>query len=514
MKRRFEMYQYRQVIVRMRLGDSDREIAQAGLMGRRKAAALRHVALAQGWLNQDQPLPEETTLAAVLRATAPAVIRPSPSLVEPYRDQVIAWWQAGIQGTTIHQALVRQYGFTGSYLSVARFLQSLQVAVPKATIRLEFAPGEAAQVDFGRGPALLDTRTGECRASWVFVITLCWSRHQYAEVVEDQTVWTWLACHRRAFEWFNGVPHRLIIDNPKCAITRACFHDPEVQRSYGELAEGYGFRIAPCPPREPQKKGRVEAGVNYVKNNFLALREFRSLADANQQLRTWVLEIAGNRCHGTTRQRPLTQFTEMEQARLQPLPAVPPLPACWAKVKVHRDAHVQFERCLYSVPFRWLGQSLWLKANPTMVQLFHEHVLVATHPRLFCAGARSTVEDHLPPNALAYCLHDPQWCLQQAEPVGSACHTLVQQLFADRVLDNLRAVQGILRLGTTYGPVRLEAACHRALEFANPRYRTVKTILAKGLDQLPLAEPAFDTLAASYTGQGRCYRDVGALLNH
>jgi hypothetical protein len=91
---------------------------------------------------------------------------------------------------------------------------------------------------------------------------------------------------------------------------------------------------------------------------------------------------------------------------------------------------------------------------------------------------------------------------------------LVQQLFADRVLDNLRAVQGILRLGKTYGPVRLEAACRRAVEFANPRYRTVKTILAKGLDQLPRAESAFDTLAASYTGQGRFYRDVGALLSH
>src|SRR5512134_3863516 len=351
MKRRFEMYQYRQVVVRMRLGESDREIAKAGLMGRRKAAALRRVAHARGWLEGEQPVPEEPTLAAVLRATAPAVTAPSQSLVEPYRDQVIAWRQAGIQGTTIHQTLVRQYVFSGSYVSVARFLQRLSVTAPKATVRLEFAPGDAVQVDFGRGPPLLDPRTGELRASWVFVMTLCWSRHQYAEVVEDQTVWTWLACHRRAFEWFNGVPRRVIIDNPKCAITRACFHDPEVQRSYGELAEGYGFRIAPCPPREPQKKGRVEAGVNYVKNNFVALREFRSLADANQQLWAWVLETAGNRCHGTTRQRPLSQFTEVEHALLQPLPPSPPLPACWAKVKVHRDGHVQFERALYSVPF-------------------------------------------------------------------------------------------------------------------------------------------------------------------
>ena len=272
------MYQYRQVLVRIRLGDSDREIAKAGLMGRRKAAALRQVALAQEWLNQEQPIPDEATLAAVLTAAAPAVATPSQSLVEPYREQVTTGWQAGVQGTVIYQALVRQHGFSGSYLSVARFLQGLKATVPKATVILEFAPGDAVQVDFGRGPELVDTRTGELGLSWVFVMTLCWSRHQYAAIVEDQTVWTWLACHRRAFEWFNGVPQRVIIDNPKCAITRACFHDPEVQRSYGELAEGYGFRIAPCPPREPQKKGRVEAGVKYVKNNFLALGDFRSLA--------------------------------------------------------------------------------------------------------------------------------------------------------------------------------------------------------------------------------------------
>jgi hypothetical protein len=155
---------------------------------------------------------------------------------------------------------------------------------------------------------------------------------------------------------------------------------------------------------------------------------------------------------------------------------------------------------------------LWLKATPTLVQLFHEHLLVATHARLFCPGARSTVADHLPPNALAYCLHDPQWCLSQAERVGPACHALIQPLFAERDLDNRRAVQGILRLGQTYGAPRLEAACHRALTFANPRYRTVKIILAKGLDRIPPTEPAFDALAASYTGQGRFYRDVGALL--
>ena len=76
-------------------------------------------------------------------------------------------------------------------------------------------------------------------------MTLAWSRHQYAELVRDQSVETWLGCHRRSFEHFNGVPGRVIIDNPKCAITKACYHDPQVQRAYAESAEGYGFLISP-----------------------------------------------------------------------------------------------------------------------------------------------------------------------------------------------------------------------------------------------------------------------------
>ena len=161
----------------------------------------------------------------------------------------------------------------------------------------------------------------------------------------------------------------------------------------------------------------------------------------------------------------------------------------------------------------WVGQPLWLRATSTVVQLFHEHQLVVTHPRLKDPGRRCTVRDHLPPEALAYRLHDPQWCLQEAARIGSACAALIEALFADRVLDNLRAAQGVLRLGQSYGAARLEAACARALSFGSPRYRTVKTILAKALDQQP-SEPAFDTLTDTYTCGGRFCRDTKSLLCH
>jgi len=510
--RRFEMFEYRQVLVRMRQGDSDRQIAKGRLMGRPKAAALRRVAAENGWLDPEQPLPEDEALAEVLLAKDP---QPGPSSqVEPFREQIIAWKQAGINGTTIHQALMREHGFTGSYSAIRRFVQGLELSTPAATVPLDFAPGEAAQVDFGAGPRILDTSTGELRKTWVFVMTLCFSRHQYAEVIWDQSVAIWLSCHRRAFEWFNAVPARLIIDNAKCAITRACRHDPQVQRAYGEYAEGYGFKIDACPPGEPQLKGRVEAGVKYIKRAFLPLRQFRDLVDANAQLRSWILAEAGNRIHGTTREKPLCQFEAVEKVLLRPLPDVPPELAVWAKVKVHRDAHIQFEKAYYSVPFRLMSQHLWLKATPATVRLYRDHELIATHPRQPRPGARSTVDDHMPPNALAWAMRDPQWCLKQAEAVGLQCRALIERLFADRVLDNLRAAQGVIRLKEKYGAARLEAACERALAFDNPRYRSVKTILEKGLDQHSDQATAFDTLAASYTGAARFLRDTKKLLSH
>ena len=238
------------------------------------------------------------------------------------------------------------------------------------------------------------------------------------------------------------------------------------------------------------------------------------MVDGNNQLRQWILGEAGNRIHGTTKQRPLSMFAETERHVLQPLPDRPPECAQWAQAKLHGDCHVRFENCLYSAPFALCGKSLWLKATHSSMRIFHDYQLVACHARLTKPGARSTVDDHLPPNALAYKMRDPQWCLKQACSVGSSCTRLIESLFADRVLDNLRAAQGVIRLGDKYGVERLEAACRRALFFDNPRYGTVKTILKKGLDQQPDQQPLLESLAEVYTGKARFGRHINTLNIH
>ena len=488
------MHHYRQALLRMRQGESDREIAAARLMGRRKAAQWRELAQARGWLDEQQPLPPDQAIAQAIGQ--PRRASTTISTLETHRAQLTAWVEQGVSGTAIHAALKRQHGWAGSYSAVRRLLADIRSnQPPETTCRLHFEPGEAAQVDFGAGPTLIHP-DGQPRRTWAFVMTLAHSRHQYVEFVWDQTVATWLGCHRRAFEWFAGVPTRLIIDNAKCAITRACTQDPSVQRAYAECAEGYGFKIDACPPHDPQKKGIVEAGVKYLKGNFLALREFRDLADLNAQAKAWVMHEAGVRCHGTTRRSPLDLFT-LEQSLLQALPSIAPDLGSWHRVSVHRDCHVQFERVLYSAPFTLVGKTLWLRATDGAVALFEDYRHVTTHARGLKPGQRVSVREHLPPQAQAFFGRDRAWCSAQAERIGVNCKALIEQLLSDHILERLRAAQGVLALLKPYGQDRLEAACARALAHDSPYYRTVKTILSTGADLRA------DTPPSTPSGYGR-----------
>ncbi len=480
------MFQYRQVLVRLRAGDTVRELARSGLMGRDKLATLRALALQQGWLTPESEVPDDQAIASALgqgrRASS------TVSSVEPHREVVKRWLDAGVQGRAIHGALKREHAYGGSYSAVMRMLHQLRAQAPAdVTVRLSFAPGEAVQVDFGAGPILMHPQ-GKPRRTWAFVMTLCHSRHQYVEFVWDQSSATWLGCHRRAFEWFCGVPARVIIDNAKCAIIKACTHDPLVQRAYAECAEGYGFKIDACPPHDPQKKGIVESGVKYLKSNFLPTRAFRDLGDLNAQASAWVMTEAGTRVHGTTRERPLALF-ESERALLQALPGVAPDLGTWHRVVLHRDCHVMYERALYSAPFTLVGKTLWLRATDTVVALYEDYRHLYTHARAQRAGHRKTLPDHLPPQARAYFERDRNWCATQAQAVGPHCADLVSRLLSDRVAERLRAAQGVLSFAKRYGSTRLEAACARALSHDSAHYRTVKGILATGADQQPLQEP-------------------------
>ncbi len=491
--RRCEVIDVRELLRRLQLGEPDRRIARELGVGRNTVARYRRWAASRGVL--DGALPDPGALAQLL---APDDTRRRPaqeqSRVEPFRAQVLALRQRGVEGQALWQLLVEQHGFPGSYSAVKRFLRQLEPSTAGATVRVETPPGEEAQVDFGFAGQFVDPESGRLRRAWAFVMLLSCSRHQYVNLVFDQEVGTWLRCHRAAFEFFGGVPRRVVLDNLKAAIVHAALYEPEVQRAYRECAEHYGFLIAPCRPRTPEHKGKVEqGGVHYVQRNCLAGRTFRDLPEANAHARRWCLEVAGRRVHGTTKQIPVEVFREVERAALLPLPPTRWELVDWKQAKLHPDCHVVFAGAYYSAPYRLVGQRLWVRATALQVQLFHAHALVATHARAR-PGQRRTLPDHLPPDKVQFLLQTPAWCRAQAAEVGPSCADFIAALLGDRPLDRLRSAQGVLRLARRYGATRLEAACGRAVAVEEYRYHTVKTILAHGLDRQPL--PALAPVAA------------------
>jgi transposase len=379
---------------------------------------------------------------------------------------------------------LKERGYQGSYMAVWRFVRRLEPHEPEVFVRVECKPGEEVQVDFGYGGKMLDEETGKMRRTWAFVMTLSWSRHQYVEFVWDQKVETWLRLHRNGFDFFGGVPQRVVIDNLKAGITKACWTDPQIQQSYRECAEHYGFLVLPCRPYRPQHKGKVEqGGVHYVKRNFLGGRQATALGQANRDVLRWCATTAGERIHGTTKEQPVRRFNEVEQASLQPLPAEPYDMAVWKVAKLHRDCYVVFDNSYYSAPFRLVNEQLRIRGGCSTVRIYsQEYRLVASHERATHPGERKTHAAHLPPEKLSGLYLDRTSCQAAANDIGPATAETVQQLLNESGIDRLPAARRLLSLRDRYGDMRLEAACVRALQFDEVAYKTVKRILRQNLD--------------------------------
>ena len=483
---RLNMHLLRDLVYRLRKGESERRIARDLGIARGSVHKYRVLAEDHGFLNPDLPLPEESDLRAVL-GPVPQPPRQS-STVEPYAEIIEQLLALGCEMTAIHIRLCEDHGYTGSYSSVRRFVHSLRPQEPRVVVRVNTAPGEEAQVDFGSVGKLFDPQSKRLRTAYAFVATLCYSRHQYAELVFDQKVPTWIALHRRAFQRWGGVPQRLVPDNLKAAVSKALIYEPVLGEAYRRMAQHYGFLISPTRPHTPQHKGKVESGIHYLQRNFMAGQEFADIRQANQRLALWVRERAGAREHGTTHQAPLKLFLERERAVLLPLPPQPFTLCEMRPVKVHRDCHVAIQGSTYSVPYRYVGQTLEAHIGEGIVQIFYQQDLVATHKRAHAKGERHTRYEHYPPEKAAYLRKNPDYCRRAAQRVGPATFKVVDGLLAERPLDQLRSAQGILTLKETVGASRLEAACRRALYYGDGRYRRIKQILNAALDQQPLPQ--------------------------
>jgi transposase len=482
--KRLHMNELRELIYRFRKGEGNRPIAFAMNLSKNTVKKYRRFAEQHGFLDATTPLPSINELGSVM--APPSSPKHMRSTVEPYEEQVRLWLKAEVGQQTIWQRLHDNYGYSGSYSSVRRFVARLSPKEPEACCRIETAPGEEAQADFGSSGVQYDSHSGRKRKTWMFVMTLSWSRHQYVEIVFDQSIPTWLGCHERAFAWFGGTVKRVVVDNLKAAVLKAHLHDPVLGEPYRRMAQHYGFTISPNRPATPRHKGKVESGVKYVKRNFLAGQTFVDVQAMNDRVKHWVMEVAGERLHGTTKEAPVARFNRLEREALQSLPSEPFELIAAYRPKVHRDCHVVVNGCHYSVPARLIGQTVDVYVGRRIVEIVHGMELVTTHPRLQEKGQRSTRIEHYPESKRAYLENTPERCRERAQGIGDACGRVVEHLLNDRVQDRIRSVHSILRLNETVGAQRLENACHRALHYQDASYLRIKRILDAYLDQEPL----------------------------
>lgn len=495
--RKSDMHQLQEVIRLHRLGESRRTIARLLRMGRDTIRGYTQLFSQKGLLDgAADDLPDAGALLALVGDQAgPAPPPQQISSVEPWREKIAELRTKGAGPTAIHDylRLHHESQYTGSLSAVKRlYLRMDRESGPAPTdvaIPVQTAPGEVAQVDFGYAHKRYDPERGVLRKSWLFVMTLGFSRHMYADLVFDQKIETWLRMHMAAFEAFGGVVRVVVPDNLKSAVIRAAFGvDDQIMlnRSYREMARHYGFQIDPTPPRSPEKKGKVESNVGYVKGNFLLTWGAVDIHEDRRQLHRWVEQIAGQRRHGTTGQLPTVLFENHEREALQPLPSERWELVVWKKATVHRDSHIQIDGAFYSAPWKLLQQELWVRCTPHRVAIYHEDKYLWTHPRVR-RGQRSTVEEHLPDHRRDLRHRSREHWIDRARVMGEEVEQLAKTIFdSDDVLLQLRKVQAVITHLETYPKQRAQAAAKRALFYGCIDYGSIKSILKKALDLEPL----------------------------
>lgn len=321
---------------------------------------------------------------------------PRASKLDPFKGQIVRMLETyPYSAAQIFQRL-KEDNFDGGYTIVKDYVRKVRPPKIKAFLKLSFAPGECAQVDWGSYGSV--TVADTTRRLSFFAMVLCYSRMMYVEFTVSQTMEHFLGCHQNAFDWFGAVPEKIMVDNLKSAVLRRIVgKDPIFNPKYLDFANHYGFTIVPCAVGKGNEKGRVESGVGYVKKNFLAgldITDFNALSPA---ITHWLNTVANVRIHGETGKRPVDRF----QRERQSMKCMPPYPydiATIDQVRASRQFRVAVDGNRYSVPAEYAGAALTLKTYPDRICIYHQQKLIARHVRSYDRKKDFELPDH--PKAL------------------------------------------------------------------------------------------------------------------
>src|SRR3989449_3139360 len=491
-RKRLSMRQVHEVLrLKWAVGLSDRQIARSLGLSRPTVAAYVQRAQVAGlsW-----PLPDgldAATLEQRLFPPSPAT-GPVPNLAP---DWPTVHHELKRKGVTLFRRWEESKATTPEGFQYSWFCKAYRAWGSKLNLvmRQSHRAGEKLFVDYaGQSLPVVNGRTGEVHEVALFIAVLGASNSTYVEATWTQSLPDWIGSHVRTFAALGGVPDIVVPDNLKAAVTRAHRYEPELNRTYADLAHHYGFAVLPARAAKPRDKAKVEVGVQVVERWILArLRHhtFFSLAEVNAAISPLLHALNAHPFKKLPGSRqPL--FAALDRPALKPLPVQPYEYAEWKQVRVNIDYHVEVEGHYYSVPYALVKQQLDVRLSTHVVEMFAKGKRVASHQRSPHKGHHSTVAAHMPIAHQRYVEWTPQRLIHWAATSGPATARVVETILASRPhpQQGFRSCLGIMRLGKRYSTERLEAACRRALTIGACSYKSIESILKNGLDRRPLPQ--------------------------
>ena len=384
------------------------------------------------------------------------------SKLDPYKSDIVSMLERHPYSAAQIYQKIREQGFDGGYTIVKDYVRSVSPKRSKPYLKLSFAPGECAQVDWGSYGSIA-VGTTRRRLSF-FVMVLCCSRMMYVEFTVSQTMEHFLGCHQNALNYFGGVPSRVMVDNLKSAVLkRITGQAPLLNPKYLDFATHYGFTIVPCGVGKGNEKGIVENGVGYIKKNFLAGLDPGDFKTVNPAAAHWLTTVANVRIHGETHKRPKDMF-EQESGHLSPLPSQPYDTATLTQVRASRQFRVTVDTNRYSVPAEYAGMPLMMKTYPDRICIYHDNKLVARHARSYDRHLDIENPDH--PKVLLQQRRKArdQKILMRFLTVSPNAEIYYQGL-VERKLNIMHHIRQIVGLSEIYSREQVARAMEDALEF-------------------------------------------------
>lgn len=404
-----------------------------------------------------------------------------------WRDVVLEKIELGLSAKRIHQDLVADHGFKGSYYSVRRYVHRLSQRIDLPKRRFETEPGYEAQVDFGTGAPIVDSQ-GKRRRTHVFRIVLGFSRKAYSEVVHRQTTDDFILCLENAFRAFGGAPRIVVLDNLRAAVKKADRFEPELNPKVESFGEHYGVKFLPARPYRPQDKGKIERGIGYVKDNALKGRTFPSLQDENVFLKAWEETVADTRIHGTTRRQVGALFVEVEKPALLKLPLEYFPSFHEGRRVVHLDGHVEIDRSYYTAPPEYLGREVWVRWDSRVVRIFDQRMRqIAIHAKVD-QGRFGTDPRHIASETISGVERGAAWLLKRIRSIGVHSEAWAQAMIAERGVEGTRVLLGLINLVGGYPAHRVERACETAHRSREYRLKTIRILIERDSDRQELFE--------------------------